>query len=73
VRALRGGRDGGEETARLVAERDRLVAQLAASQAERRALAARCARLEMLLARPRRPSLAGRFAGLALVALARLR
>ena len=49
------------------------MSALAASQAERDALAGRCVRLELLLAGSRRPSLAGRLTALALLALARLR
>jgi hypothetical protein len=73
VTALQESRDGGPERARLLADRERLVSALAASQAERDVLAGRCARLELLLARSGRSSLAGRLAGLALLALARLR
>ena len=67
LRTARGGADG----AALRAERDRLVAALAAAQAERDALARRVAVLQRSLVRPR-GALGARAAGWALVALSRV-
>jgi len=72
VAALSGVRGGGDADA-LRAERDRLVAELAATRAERDALSERCSTLQRSLSSPVRPGLAERALSRALGIAARAR
>jgi excisionase family DNA binding protein len=71
VEALRGERGGADEALR--AERDRLVAELAAAIAERDALRARVATLQRALARPPRQGLLDRVLARAMAVATRAR
>jgi excisionase family DNA binding protein len=71
VDALTGARAGDAEALR--AERDRLVAELAAARAERDALSGRVTLLQRALATPLRPGLAERALTAAMGAIARAR
>jgi len=72
VRAIQGAR-GGADAGALRAERDRLVAELAAALAERDALSARVAVLQRALSRPAQTGIAERALGRAMSAVARVR
>jgi excisionase family DNA binding protein len=73
--AVEGLRDtrGGADAEALRAERDRLVAELAAARAETAALSSRVSVLQRALARPERPGALERALGRALSVLARAR
>jgi excisionase family DNA binding protein len=71
VEALAGGR--GPDAEALRAERDRLVAELAAARAERDALTTRVGVLQRSLSAPRRPGIAERALARALGVAARAR
>jgi excisionase family DNA binding protein len=72
VDALTGTRGGADADA-LRAERDRLVAELAATRAERDALSSRVSVLQRAVSRPQRPGVAERAAARALEVLSRTR
>jgi len=72
VEGLRGAR-GGADAEALRAERDRLLAELAAAQAERDALSARVDVLRRALSRPAHPGLGERALSRALAVVARVR